>query len=480
MTAPLQHWITRIDDDRFATGLLFIGLAVVACLMPAQSDTWWQLGTGEEMWHSRQVMLHDEFTHTVAGRYWPNHEWLTQVIFFALYRIGGLPLVTAFCAGAVVTGWAFVSRLTPGPTALRLLLIGCSAALTTSVWSVRPQTLSLAFFGVTLWILVCRRHLWVLPPLFLVWANLHGAVATGGLLVFAATLSSLFVARDYFPKLLIVGVLCFVATTTTPLGLSFWLEIPSSLERLRVYDVIEWRAPHLTNPADAPFWLIAAGLAALVVMKRHLLRSWESTTLALTTALVFLLALRSTRNLALFLMCAVPLAATLLADTTASPVQRESRVSSPARAAMLALAALVGISFVAFAWGAPLSRLAWHPIGPEMIAAIASCEGPLYNRYDEGGYIIWFMKGRRVFMDSRQDPFPEELVLEQIQLEATGDYQATFQRYGIACALTPAESRLARRLRQDGWREQPAGAGWSVYSSVVTPEQDRQRAVDIP
>ena len=32
--------------ERFPTVLLFIVLAAVACLMPAQSDTWWQLWYG--------------------------------------------------------------------------------------------------------------------------------------------------------------------------------------------------------------------------------------------------------------------------------------------------------------------------------------------------------------------------------------------------------------------------------------------------
>jgi hypothetical protein len=40
---------------------LFVVFAL-ACLMPLQSDTWWHLRAGQEMWSRGLVMLHDEFS----------------------------------------------------------------------------------------------------------------------------------------------------------------------------------------------------------------------------------------------------------------------------------------------------------------------------------------------------------------------------------------------------------------------------------
>ena len=135
--------------ERFPTALLFVVLACVACLMPAQSDTWWQLRTGEDIWRSGHIVLRDELTHTVAGRYWPNHEWLTQVLFYGSYRLGGLPLLTGVCAAAVLVTWLLVLRLTPGPALLRLMLVFCGAAFSTGTWSLRPQVLTSALFATT-------------------------------------------------------------------------------------------------------------------------------------------------------------------------------------------------------------------------------------------------------------------------------------------------------------------------------------------
>ena len=352
----------------------------------------------------------------------------------------------------MLTAWVLVSRLTPGPTLVRLLLIGLGAALTTAGWSLRAQTLTLACFAATLWMLVRRRHLWMLPLLFLLWANLHGAVATGGLLVVAATAAALATARPLFPRLFAIGMLCLAATTTTPLGLSFWLEIPRSMERARAIGIDEWRAPTLGNPGDLPLWVAAAGLAVLIVRRRRALASFEALTLTLASGCLLLLALGGPQRRAV-----LHLRRANRRDT--------ARLARPARAGANASdgARLIGARRGTRGIRLDLRRARRRCLGPPVAApgvapasggddsAIARCDGPLYNRYDEGGYLIWFLKGRPVFMDSRQDPFPVEMVRDQVQLEATGEYEM-FARYRIQCALTPEGSTLARRLQQDGWR----------------------------
>ena len=464
----------RVDKERFALGLLLLAIAFSGCLIPAQSDTWWQLRAGQEMWHSGHVMLHDEFTHTVAGQRWPNHEWLTQVVFYAAYSMGGMPLLTLLCAVAITLAWTFVVFLSPGKPVWRVAVVGMAVATSSPGWSLRPQVLTLAMCAATLWILVRRRPLWLLPPLFLVWANLHGAVALGGVLVAAAWIATVLRDRAALPKLTVVGALCLLATAATPLGISLWLEIPGSLARLHAYGVSEWRAPGFSQLDHLGFWLTAAVAFTLALVRRQKLRSIDVLTLVNSTGLLFLLATRSERNIPPFLVCAAPTIATLLQGQAI----HEGRAQEPARrlqmnAVVLAASVLAAASFVAYAWRTPLPRLGWSPVADSVIAAVSSCPGRLYNRYDEGGYLIWFMKDRKVFIDNRQDPFPPELVLEHIEVERTGDYHAMFDRYDIGCSLTLAGSPLAIRLKQDGWREIDATALWKVYRR---PDDLREKA----
>src|SRR5437016_9923697 len=108
--------------DRLLTVLAFLAIALAAFLMPAQNDTWWHLRAGHDTWNARRVLLRDTFSYTTNAAFWPNHEWLSQVIFFALYAVGGLPLLTIACATAVVGAWAIAWRLAPG-SALRKFLL---------------------------------------------------------------------------------------------------------------------------------------------------------------------------------------------------------------------------------------------------------------------------------------------------------------------------------------------------------------------
>jgi hypothetical protein len=427
--------------------------------MPAQNDTWWLLRSGEETWKSGQPLLHDTFTHTVAGRYWPNHEWLSQLIFYAAYSLGGMPMLTLVCAGAVIAAWALVWNISPAGTLDRALLISGGAAFSTAGWSLRPQVFTLALFALTLWLLLLRQRafLW-LPLIFLLWANLHGGVAAGGALIVAALGASLILERRIDRRLWIVAALCFFATAATPLGPRLWLEVPASLERLKTYYVLEWRTPSILNPGDLPFFAALAAAIGISVVRRKELRRWDTLFLASASALTALLALRSTRNGALFFLCVVPLAARLL---NSGEIRRpELRRRRPAAT----VAVIATVVFVGYAWTRPLQRLQWHPVSAQMYDALQACQGPLYNRYDEGGYLIWFVRDRPVFIDSRQDPFPESLVLEQLEVERTGQYEQTFQRHDIACALTPARSLLAGNLQKDGWTAHDAGSGWLVYT----------------
>jgi hypothetical protein len=346
-------------------------------------------------------------------------------------------------------------------------MVGCAAAFSTAGWSLRPQVFTLALFAIVLALLVRRARLRLLPWLFLLWANLHGGVAVGGLLIVAALTAMALVERRIDRTLLIVAGLCAAATAATPLGWRLWIEVPRSLQRLKTYDVIEWRAPGLTNPADLPFWLALASAMVLGVLRRDRLREWGTALLAVAAGLTAVLALRSARNEVFFFVCVVPLAGRLLTSARASTASapRPARSSAgPAAIATLGFAAVAAGAFITYAWSAPLARLGWHPVSQQMTAALDACHGPLYNRYDEGGYLIWFARNHKVFIDSRQDPFPESLVLAQLAIENTGAYQPTFGRYGIACALTPDRSRLAERLAADGWQRHDAGEGWVVYT----------------
>ena len=253
-------WLIRFDTGRFIVAELAVIVATVACFSAAQSDTYWHLAAGRAMWESGRVMLTDEFSHTVLGAPWLNYEWLTQLVFYRTYLLGGMPLLTALCALLAFCSWCLAWRLTRGPVADRALLAMAALPLVTPGWSLRPQAFSMLLMLVVVHGVV-RERLLFLPPLFLLWANLHGAVALG-LVVLVADFVAAVLAGRAWRRRAVAGVLSFGATFMTPLGPALWPEVWRSVGRSAPNEISEWLTPDF-SAEFVLFWMLAAALTWL-------------------------------------------------------------------------------------------------------------------------------------------------------------------------------------------------------------------------
>jgi hypothetical protein len=478
--------VERFTFDRLRAALLFLAIAATASLMPAQNDMWWQLRAGHDMWAGRHLLVHDTFSHTAAGVFWPNHEWLSQVVLYAAYAVGGAPLVTLFCAAVVTTAWAIVWRLTSAPPKAKFLLVAFVVACASTSWTPRPQVFSLLLVVTTVFLLQRRWYGW-LPLLFGVWANLHGAVLLGVALLAAAVVASFVEGGDRSSRRRLIGAaaLSLACTMVTPLGWRFWVEIAHSLSRIEQLGIDEWAQPRLTNLALLPFWLIAAALVAGAVRRgRQLLRDGDArrseyVTLCACAIVLMPAGMTAVRNIPPFLMVAVPAVAALwwrARDSEPDPAlqPRSSHVSRDGgragrenprtNAAIAAFAAAAAVISVALAYTMSLPRLNWTPLPAASLAALDRCNGNLYNRYDEGGYLIWFAPRHKVFVDSRQDPYAPAFIRAHVKAEATGNAGVLFARYAIGCAFLPAASRVGAGLIDKGWHVLYRDEVWAVLA----------------
>jgi hypothetical protein len=452
-----------VTFDRLAVGLVFVAVCTLACLSPAQGDTWWHLRAGLDIWRTHSISLVDTYSYTAAGRVFPNHEWLTQAVFYGLYRIGGMPLLEATCAAAIVFAWAVAWRLAEdGTFEVKLVALLASIAASTVSWALRPQAISMALLMVTISLLASKR-VRLLPLLFLVWANLHGAVALGVLAILAALLATAVQERRVPTALSLSALGCIVATCLTPLGFRYWPEILASIERSQADGLIEWSMPGL-QPVMWGFWAMAVWLVIATIVFRRRLAGRTVVLVAVAFALLPL-AVRSIRNVPMFMLVATPAISALARSPTAT--RQRTRATSERtglNAAILGLAATIAGFGVALAWSEQIPPLGWQPLSPAAIGAISACPDPIYNTYEGGGALIWFVPGKKVFIDNRQDPYPSDLLVAARQVESDGRYQALFAQYGIRCATMPTNSVTAANLRADaGWMAVHDDARVSVF-----------------
>jgi hypothetical protein len=425
----------------------------MACLSPVQSDTWWHLRCGEEMLRNHRLLFVDTFSSTVYGQFFWNHSWLSQIIFYGVYRAGGLPLLTAFCAALITTAWLLIWSLMRGPFADRLLLAGLALSTATWTWSVRPQVFSLFLTTLVLWLLTRDRWTW-LVPLFVLWANLHAGFMFGLALLCASVLQALVSERGAIWRRSVWTLLCFSATLLTPLGVRNWTEVVASMQRSQVNDITEWLPTSLAAEHLA-FWGMAGTVLVLAVVNWRRLESSGDRFLAIAAVLAIPLAAKSMRNVPGFAMIFAPATSRLLLWKDRQPPTRVSPW-------LVATAGVCSLAVVSAAWSVPWERMGWQPMSPAAADAIARCRPALFNSYSGGGAIIWFVPSQPVFVDSRQDPFPVELVQAGKRADFYGDYQPLFDERQVNCAAISPRSPLVARLLKDGWHARYSDSQWTV------------------
>ena len=456
--------------------LLFGTIAAAACFAPAQSDTYWHLRAGQEIWRTLRVPLDDHYSFTAAGSYWPNHEWLWQVLSYGLYRVGGIRLLAAGGAAIIVAAFALSYRLSRGATTTRFVLTLLALPVASCVWALRPQIATLLLLMTLVTLLARERYRWA-PLLFVLWANMHGAVALGGLAVTASAVAAVLRARrgDRADRrrAVVLGVVllaCAAATLLTPMGVRLWPAIGESIALSKQDRIDEWQPAYPKGPLEIAFWVLAVAFLLLLWRRRRQLAAaaWADQAIVAVAVAVIPLSLVAVRNVAPFVLVAVPAATRLLgpdfrlrAPSQAPPGPDHPRLN----AAFLGLFLLIAIGVVGTAWATTLPRLGWRPVTAGALAAARTCPGPMFNRYNDGGYLIWFVPERRVFIDNRQDPYPPPFLLEELQVEGGGPYQELFARWGIRCAFLPVDSPTYRQVRDAGWRPLHVDDKWAVMSA---------------
>ena len=435
----------RVTDDDLCAVLILIAFAALACMMPAQADTFYHLRSGQQMWQTGHLLTREGFSWTAFGQPIANHWWLSQLAFYSLYSIGGpfaLTLATGACAFlALFLSW----RLTTGNAEMRLVLL-IALTLTLPEWSVRPQAFSLLFTIVALRLVLADRLLLMLPLLVL-WANAHAVVLLGTTMLGAAALDAVLWDRSRIVRATMAAIAGAVAPFVSPIGIRYWWRVLQTVQASKSLDLQEYRSAFHADIHLVPLWTVVIVFTVAAVRVLPALGRWNrpDRLLVLIAAIFAPMALASERNAAFFVLAAVPALSRLIPTIPRPNAPPPGRVMQMMTAGALVVATLV----VAARWQHGGAALGWKPIAPAAVSAVRACPAPLYNTMYEGGALMWFVPQQRVFIDGRIEAYPEELFRRSRRADLDGDYKSLFSQYGIHCAVVGAKSPLAAALESD-------------------------------
>src|ERR1051325_7607943 len=95
---------------------LFLIFLTAAIGTPADADLWGHLTFGRDIVHERTIVQADRYSFT-SDRPWINHEWLSEVIFFTAWRLGGsaglVDFKVSMIAAVLLLLWRHLRRAGP-------------------------------------------------------------------------------------------------------------------------------------------------------------------------------------------------------------------------------------------------------------------------------------------------------------------------------------------------------------------------------
>ncbi|MFN8195641.1 MAG: hypothetical protein U0R80_15320 [Nocardioidaceae bacterium] len=466
----------RLTTERVATTLLLSLVFALASRLPTDTDVWWHLRAGEQIVHHGFIRT-DSFSFTMAGKTWVDHSWGAEALLFGLWQLAGRWGLALFTATLATLGMWLVHRASSGSLLVRgpALLLGAAAAAI--FWTPRPQMLTFALTALLLWLLHVHKRegrdlLWWVPPMMAVWANLHAGFAIGFVLLLGSLAGEVLghlldrKGTDVVPwpgvrRLALVTAVSVGTVCLNPYGWRI-LAVPFQtlgIGALRDY-VFEWQPPDLHEPSTWPFALLVLALLVVLALGRRRL-DWTDLVLAGGTAY---LAFTATRNIAVFAVVATAIVARHLAGLAEDRGWPEVSREPVAGRRAIVHAALVGVVVLGAGAklvaelerpdaGAALRRTL--PVGAADFLERTDPPGRMFNSYNWGGYLMWRLPDRAVFVDGRTDLYGDDFVVHDFldTAEARPGWQQTLDRWDIDLVVIERDGSLARALGDDpSWR----------------------------
>jgi hypothetical protein len=289
-TSPMVRVFNRIFSRHLMNIAILMVLPVIftVTLNPAlecmrDPDIWWHLADARQLTSTHHFMTTETNSFTVGGQPWVNPEWLAELPYWFSYQafhLRGIYLVEwlMICANLVFMYWRGYRRSGHAgaawwAAALAFLLISVNSG---------PRTIAMAYVAMSSELAIIEaaergktRALWLLPPLFCIWVNLHGSWIIGLALFVLYMLCGAFGVRKgiveqeaFAPaernRLLTVLALSVVALFINPYGWRLvWNPIDMMFnQKLNIANVMEWKPLDLSTIQG----IAAAGAICLMVV----------------------------------------------------------------------------------------------------------------------------------------------------------------------------------------------------------------------
>ncbi|MFM7148715.1 MAG: hypothetical protein ACKO23_02630 [Gemmataceae bacterium] len=455
---------------------ILLAIPLLRTLVPTENlltdpDIWWHLRVGQWIVDNGRLPLNDPFSLPGQSVRWIAYSWLFEVVLYEGYRHLGLWAILlcrilgsmAVILGYFALAWHLTRRFMPSIvlTALVVLVI-------TPVLNERPWLITILGSQATLAVLLrfqepgsLPRWVWLLPLVFVLWANTHiqfvyglillaiGLVAplADRLLPTAFQGTALVAWEPRWWKLAGLAAGCIAATLATPFHWHLYevvVEYATQPGPFRWVD--ELMAPNFRDPAD---WvLLALTCLACVCLRGHSRGSFAWILLACAVILGF----RARRDGWIVGLTALFVIGTYLRDRLSSSEEPWPGVFLWIGTSLAVLGSLALASSLRDLREPALEKVVAHHFPAKAVQHIQEQRypGPLFNPFDWGGYLIWALPEYPVTLDGRTNLHGDSRIERHLSVWAgQRSWKTDPDLSGAGLILVPVSTPLYSLLKAD-------------------------------
>ncbi|MDO8516042.1 MAG: hypothetical protein Q7S28_02205 [bacterium] len=481
----LENIFGKTHDPPMVRGEKII-LAVFLCVIFAysfnqiyDSDSFYHLKAGQVIAETKSIPHTDIFSSTAFGAPWVTHEWLAEVVFYFVYQLGGFWFLIGFVALIAALTYFIIfqtARLYGIYSYVAIPLLFVFAYANSARWAPRPQVFSFLFLASVIYCLEKYRRgghirfLYAVVAIIILWANMHASVILGlGILEGYAILE---MCKRWWPQWLGIQMVrpkkifyavgaAWTLALLNPNTYKIFFYSDAIQEGIKNFNVLEWKSI-LTFIGNTRINVLVGelvlGVIILVWWFGVRKASRDVTPLAMGL-LISAMPFSSARHIGLWPI--VVLASILV---PLSYVGERALRSFDERRIWYCVLALGGLFLASRIYYVPTKPVdaALLPVHAMDFIVENNLKGPLFNLYNEGGYLIWRMyPDEKVFIDGRSEVFPGEPTRDFLNIIGNGPEWDTLvnEKYGLnyfildyaQSAQYRSINKLVARLIIDQW-----------------------------
>jgi hypothetical protein len=268
------YWFLPSVSDVIFILIVAIVLSIKGNLL-GDADTGYHIRAGEYILQNFKVPYHDIFSFTTPPIPWTAHEWLSEVIFALVHKISGLSGLVVLMTVVIASVYSLLLKFLRSSgisIVIAAFIVALAAGVSTIHWLARPHIFSLLL--TLIWYIVLdtyqnkeKNYLYLLPPIMLLWVNLHGGFVAGFMLLSVFITGNLLkiifvreVRHQGFARikiLLLISSLCLLASLINPYGYEILL-FPFKLtsNKFIMDNVNEWLSPNFHTDLRYEYMLL--------------------------------------------------------------------------------------------------------------------------------------------------------------------------------------------------------------------------------